>query len=114
MAYFTEKVSYILVPNNLTITTNQDNYSIVNGDEAFSLIKLMNSTSSLDITGFIAQEEGFYLTIYNSINSTYNIVLKHDTTSTAENRIDNRAGADITLAPGEFTILLYLDERWRC
>jgi len=105
---------YTLLPFEYTITTNEDNFDFTIDGIFYSLLKFTNNTSSLDITGFIIESEGHYLTIYNSANSTQNIVLKYDdVNSSADNRIKPISGVDITLTPGEKTILLYLDGKWR-
>lgn len=112
MAYKKDFVDFTIIPLTYTITTNEDNFDYTQNGDYSSIVKFINNTSSLNITGFLVETEGHYLLIYNSIDSTYDIVLKDDTTSDSANRLKLSAG-DITLSPGERVQLIYLDDRWR-
>jgi Pectate lyase superfamily protein len=85
------------------ITSNQNDYAPSSFATAGVLI--LTADVSRDITGFAAPTGGRLLPVYN--NGTVNIVLKHDVTSTAANRIIGRGGADTTLTPKTCVTLWY-------
>lgn len=94
------------------ITSNQDNYNPGNMSHYLRL----NTDASRNITGLTfatAQVDGQTHVIVN-VGST-DIVLKHDTTSTAANRFLNSTGADITLTANQMADLWYdaTTQRWR-
>lgn len=93
----------------IQISADQDNY-----DPGVSLFYRLSSDASRAITGLsISQTDGQTCNFINV--GTQNIVLKHQTTSSTENRFLNSTGADITLAANEMAFLVYDDttERWR-
>jgi hypothetical protein len=85
------------------ITSNQDNYNPTGFSTAAVL--LLTSDASRDITGFASPTTGRWIRVYN--NGAQNIVLKHETTSTAANRIVGVGAADTTLTPKTSADLWY-------
>lgn len=77
------------------LTANVDNYAPTGFADAAVLI--LTSDASRDITGFGSPVAGRFFYVFN--NGAQNIVLKHDVTSTAANRIIGRGAADTTLTP---------------
>jgi hypothetical protein len=85
------------------ITSNQDNYNPTGFSTAYAII--LTSDASRDITGFAGPTNGRRIFVFN--NGAQNIVLKHDVTSTAANRIIGRGAADTTLTPKTGVALYY-------
>jgi len=85
------------------LTANVDNYAPTGFSTAYAII--LTSDASRDITGFASPTTGRRIFVYN--NGAQNIVLKHDVTSTAANRIFGRGAADTTLTPKTGVILYY-------
>lgn len=85
------------------ITANQNDYAPTGFATAAVLI--LTSDASRDITGFAAPSTGRVIWLFN--NGAQNIVLKHDVTSTAANRIIGRGAADTTLTPKTGAQLYY-------
>lgn len=85
------------------LTANQDNYSPTGFANATHLI--LTSDASRDITGFASPTNGRTIYVFN--NGSFNIVLKHEVTSTAANRIIGIAAADTTLTPKRCAELYY-------
>lgn len=77
------------------LTANVDNYAPTGFADAAVLI--LTSDASRDITGFGSPVAGRFFYVFN--NGAQDIVLKHDVTSTAANRIIGRGAADTTLTP---------------
>lgn len=76
-----------------TITSNQDNYNPT-GLATASRLRL-GSDASRNITGIVAQTAGTVLHLQNL--GGQNIVLKHEVTSTAANRIQLPSATDVTI-----------------
>jgi hypothetical protein len=105
---------YTIKPQSLTISTNQDDLTLTYDNSTISFYVLTNTTSSLDITGLMVEDDGHQMKIYNSSNSTENIVLKHDSSSSSEvNRFYFQSTSDITLTPGQSVDLVYIESAWR-
>jgi hypothetical protein len=86
------------------ITSNQDNYN----PGGTSYFQRWSTDASRNVTGMTftaAQINGQTHMIVNV--GAQDIVLKHNTTSTAANRFQNTAGADITLTAGQQAIAIY-------
>jgi hypothetical protein len=101
------------VPNEIApaqITSNQDNYNPTGFSSA--AVVILTSDASRDITGFVPSADGQLVWLFN--NGAQNIVLKHNATSTATNRIIGRGGADTTLTPSTGALLYYSPsiDRW--
>jgi hypothetical protein len=94
-----------------TITSNQDNYAPTGITTARTL--QLGTDASRNITGFSAsQTTGRMLRIINT--GSFNIVLQHETTSTAANRINTHTGADHTVGLGRSVDMMYQSSsRWR-
>lgn len=75
-------------------------------------IILLNTTSSVNVTGYISREEGDVLIVHN-INSGVITHTNQDANSDAGNRFVNNGGANVTVAQDETSIYIYLDSRWR-
>ncbi len=92
------------------LTGNQDNYNPTGFSTA--AVVILTSDASRDITGFAAPTDGRMVWVYN--NGAQNIVLKHDVTSTAANRLWCRGAADQTLTPKTGVQLYYSPsiDRW--
>lgn len=91
------------------ITGNQDNYA-----PATAMYYRLSTDASRDITGLaISQVAGQECEFWNV--GSFDIVLKHDVTSTAANRFLCTGGADVTLAPNDVALLRYdgTTQRWR-
>jgi hypothetical protein len=87
-----------------TWSGSQDNYN-GGGDLAnITLIRVDGGASSRDITGMTGGSDGL-IRIFQNVGATNDIVLKSETTSTAENRFS--LGADVTLTPSQGAILRY-------
>ena len=105
---------YVIEPTPLTITTNQDDLTITYDNSYISFYVLTNVTSSLNITGLVAEDDGHQMKIYNSSSSSQNIVLKHsDVNSAVDNRFYFQSVSDITLTPGQSANLTYCESAWR-
>lgn len=91
------------------ITSNQDDYSPT-GLSTATILRL-NTDASRDITGITGGADGRILLIFNV--GSFNIVLKDDVTSTAENRF--ALNGDLTLQPDNSVGLWYdsTSSRWR-
>jgi hypothetical protein len=85
------------------ITANQDNYNPTGFADATHLI--LTTDASRDLTGFANPTNGRMIWVYN--NGSFNLVLKHDVTSTATNRIWGRGAADVVLTPKTGCYLYY-------
>ena len=110
LVYFQNRAGTVQpVPNTITqLTSNTDNLSISN----HSYIQSISSDASRNLTGIVPVRVG---TCYRLVNEgSNNIVLKHQTTSTAANRFLCSTGADITLAASEAADLYYsgVSSRW--
>lgn len=91
------------------ITANQDNYA-----PGVARYYRLSTDASRNITGLsCSQVTGQECEVWNV--GSFDIVLKHDVTSTAANRFLCTAGADITLAANEVALLRYdgTTARWR-
>ncbi len=85
------------------LTGNVDNYAPTGFSTAQVL--LLTSDASRNVTGFGSPAAGRMIWVYN--NGAQDIVLKHETTSTAANQIRGTAGADVTLTPKRGALLVY-------
>jgi len=97
------------------ITSNQNNYSLVDGNET---VARLTTDASRDITGFTVDgataSDGFWAYLLNV--GANNIVLKHQSTSSdAANRIISSTGADIILSTDQMAEMWYdvTTGRWR-
>lgn len=91
------------------ITSNQDNYA-----PGVATHYRLSTDASRDITGLSASQlDGQICNIINV--GSFNIVLKHDVTSTAANRFLCVGSVDITLTPNGIAHLIYdnTSQRWR-
>jgi hypothetical protein len=91
------------------ITSNQDNYA-----PGVARTYRLSTDAARNVTGLsCSQVDGQECRIVNV--GSFNLVLKHQTTSTAANQFLNSTGADITLAPNEGADLVYdgTTQRWR-
>lgn len=100
--------SRILSPAVLTDapSANQDNY-----DMKDNTILLLTGSSAFNLTGIRNGASGRLVLIVNLGSATCTV--KHDVTSTAENRINMQAGADKGITTGKAMLLCYLSSRWR-
>jgi hypothetical protein len=91
------------------IVANTDNYAPTAG----AMLYRLSTDASRDITGLVAGVDGQVCNIINV--GSFNIVLKHDVTSTAANRFLCVGSADITLTPNGIAHLIYdsTSTRWR-
>lgn len=89
-------------------TANQDNL-----DMQGSGVLLINTTSSVNITGFRGQGvEGERITIHNIGSGT--ITVPHESgSSEAENRVVTASGASKSVTTNKSLMLHYLNARWR-
>lgn len=92
------------------IVANQNDYNPSGFSSAQVLF--LTSDAARDITGFVAGNKGRLIWVYNG--GAQNITLKHQTTSTAANRIIGRGGADTVLTPNAGAQLYYSgsQSRW--
>lgn len=98
------------IPNTQAqFTANQNNLAITTR----STWQRWSSDAARDVTGIVAGQSGEEHVIINV--GSFNIVLKHQVTSTAANQFLNSTGADITLAPNEAADIMYdaTTARWR-
>ena len=98
-----------------SISSNQDNYSPT-GIDLVSVLGVTPTGADRTITGIATGATGRVLTILNQ-SDTYNLLLAHDTTSTAANRfyLNNNAGSDLRIQP-HGAVILYYDpgiSRWK-
>jgi hypothetical protein len=86
------------------LAANQDDYNPTGLTTA--AVMILTSDASRDLTGIVAPARtGKTMWLYN--NGAQNIVLKHDATSTAANRLWCRGAADMTLTPKTGVHLYY-------
>lgn len=98
-----------LSPKALTLapSANQNNV-----DTQGAGIILYNTTSSVNITGYRAREEGDILFIHN-INSGTLTHTNQDANSDAGNRMVNNGGGSVGIGQDQSAVYIYLNSRWR-
>lgn len=101
--------SGVISPSQLT--ANTDNWNPTSLDAA--RIIRVSTDASRNLTGIAAQPAGTRLLIHNV--GDFDLVLKHEVTSTAANRIRCPGGVDLTLATEDAAELWYDNSsgRWR-
>lgn len=104
-----------LIPLALEIDANTNDLSIESDGVFYSFIAITNTSGgSVNLTGVLQEHDGHFLRLYNSTNSGGNIVLKQNDGASAEgNRFEFQGGADVTLAPGQYQTLTYIENAWR-
>jgi hypothetical protein len=93
------------------ITGNTDNYNPTDFSEA-SILRIQTDASR-EMTGMARGADGQIIILANV--GSFDLVMKHETTSTAANRFLTPNGADFTVRPNESAWLFYDDQslRWR-
>lgn len=92
----------------VAMAANTDNLALDGASVVHS-----TGAASVNLTGFVAPDPGKARVVifYNSGSGT--ITLKHNTTSSAANRLFLISGGDTTKATGTGTIFIYLSSLWR-
>ena len=105
----------MLIPLPLSIAANTDDLPIEDDGVYYSFIVITNTSGgSVNLTGVLQEHGGHFLRLYNSTASGGNIVLKqNDAGSAVGNRFEFQGGADVTLAPGQYQTLTYIENAWR-
>lgn len=90
------------------LTANTDNYALAVGQ-----INRLSTDAARDLTGLVAAASGTTRLLVNV--GAFNLVLKHQVTSTAANRFLCQGAADITLGPDDAADVWYdaVVSRWR-
>jgi len=96
-------------PAQIVANTDEDNPA---GLSTATVLRL-STDASRNLTGIVGGTDGRLLNICNI--GAFNLVLKHDVTSTAANRFYCPGSADFTLTPNSTATLLYdsTSSRWR-
>lgn len=109
-------------PRTIELNSNQDNLNILEDGEDIpkSLVIVTVTDVNVELSGVLAPEyegevvDGQVLRIFCAIDSTHNLVIKHESASSdAANRFVTVLEADKTLSPGRPSSFVYWNGRWR-
>jgi hypothetical protein len=120
-AYWDFGIGATIVTRPITlpqITANKDDWNLADGNGVSALsennqIVRLQSDAARNITGILAFGDGYSVILQNF--GAFNIVLKHDVTSTAANRFYCPGSVDYTLTPNSMVTIIYdgTSSRWR-